>query len=80
MSAAEVQVEFTDSGTGCNHRFRLLDPCGRVVSQRECTSMQDAEIWLKLMQIVRKDPFLAIERLEGHSWISQSDPHFYCCD
>ena len=79
MSAVEIQAEFTDPESYCIHRFRIVDPCGRVISQRECTGPQDSEIWLKLMQLVRKDPFLTIERFGGYSWISQLNPVFYCC-
>ncbi len=79
MSAVEVEFDYENGELCQGHLFRIVDPCGRVISKKNCSGPTDSQIWLKLVQIVRKDPFLAVERFNGTLWLCQSEADFYCC-
>lgn len=79
MPAAEYSYSALDRHRAHFHLFRIVNPCDSVLITRQRESSGDARAWLMVVQMVKKDPFLELQRFDGLRWIGQLDDNFDCC-
>lgn len=79
MSAAEYKLSAPSLTRAHSHTFRIVNPCAEIVGKKDRDNIEDALTWLRFVKLVRKDPFLELERFDGHRWIGQLEDTFDCC-